>query len=133
MRIKSKNVMSWNSRKKKESIFCKVYFVSKKLINICVLSQFIVYWIHIKKHFFIYFYWLFLMLSKAFSVSLKWREPHNSNFMFAVFIHGFNLKAQLQLKNTLWSETIFGSWKLFKDDEKCFLFHLKSSFCSQNI
>ena len=114
MRIKSKNVMSWNSRKKKESIFCKVYFVSKKLINICVLSQFIVYWIHIKKHFFIHFYWLFLILSKAFSVSLKWKEPHNSNFMFAVFIHGFNLKAQLQLKSTLWSEAIFGSWKLFK-------------------
>ena len=24
-------------------------------------------------------------------------------------------------------------WKAFKSDEKCFLFHLKSSFCSQDI
>ena len=24
-------------------------------------------------------------------------------------------------------------WKLFKNNEKCFLFHLKSSFCSQDI
>ena len=24
-------------------------------------------------------------------------------------------------------------WKSFKNDEKCFLFHLKSSFCSQDI
>ena len=112
MRIKSKNVMSWNSQKKKESIFCKVYFVSKKLINICVLSQFMVYWIHIKKHFFIHFYWLFLILSKAFSVSLKWREQHNSNFMFAVFIHGFNLKALSGLRQFLAAES---SLKMMKN------------------
>ena len=36
-------------------------------------------------------------------------------------------------KRTLRSETIFGYWKSFKNDEKCFLFHLKSSFCSQDI
>ena len=29
------------------------------------------------------------------------------------------------------SETLFGKWKPFKSDEKCFLFHLKSSFRSQ--
>ena len=33
----------------------------------------------------------------------------------------------------LMSEKIFGSWKPFKIDEKCFLFHLKSSFRSQDI
>ena len=31
------------------------------------------------------------------------------------------------------SETIFGNWKPFKNVEKFFLFHLKSSFCSQDI
>ena len=30
-------------------------------------------------------------------------------------------------------EIIFGNWKLFKNDEKYFLFHLKSSFRSQDI
>ena len=33
----------------------------------------------------------------------------------------------------LMSDKIFDSWKLFKNDEKCFLFHLKSSFRSQDI
>ena len=31
------------------------------------------------------------------------------------------------------SEKIFGYWKPFKNDEKCFLFQLKSSFHSQDI
>ena len=31
------------------------------------------------------------------------------------------------------SETIFGSWKFLKSYEKCFLFHVKSSFRSQDI
>ena len=35
--------------------------------------------------------------------------------------------------HSLKPETIFGNWKPFKCDEKCFLFHLKSSFCSQGI
>ena len=34
---------------------------------------------------------------------------------------------------TLMSETVFGNWKLFKNDEKCFLFHLKNSISSQDI
>ena len=37
-------------------------------------------------------------------------------------------------KGTLWrSETIFDNWKTFRSDKKCFLFHLKSSLCSQDI
>ena len=36
-------------------------------------------------------------------------------------------------RRTLRSETIFGNWKPFKNDEKCFLFRLKSSFRSQDI
>ena len=31
------------------------------------------------------------------------------------------------------SETIFGNWNPFKNDEKCFLFHLQSSFLSKDI
>ena len=30
-------------------------------------------------------------------------------------------------------EAIFGNWKPFKNDQKCFLFQLKSSFLSQDI
>ena len=33
-------------------------------------------------------------------------------------------------KRTLWSETIFDSWKPFKSDDKCLLFHFNSSFHS---
>ena len=36
-------------------------------------------------------------------------------------------------RRTLGAETIFGNWKSFKNDKKCFLFHLKSSFRSQDI
>ena len=36
-------------------------------------------------------------------------------------------------RRTLRSDTFFGKWKHFKNDEKCFLFHFKSSFCSQDI
>ena len=28
---------------------------------------------------------------------------------------------------------LFDSWKVFQNDEKCFLFHVKSSFRSQDI
>ena len=40
---KSKTVMSWNSRKKREDIFCFVLFVLSEgdFFNISVLSQFI--------------------------------------------------------------------------------------------
>ena len=37
------------------------------------------------------------------------------------------------LWRALMSETIFGDWKPFKHDEKCFLFHLNSSFRFQDV
>ena len=40
---------------------------------------------------------------------------------------------QIYWRRTLRSEKIFGNWKPFKNDDKCFLFHLKSSFRSQDI
>ena len=46
LHIKSKTVMSWSSWKKKEGIFCTIYFVQRNFFNICVLSKFMVYWIH---------------------------------------------------------------------------------------
>ena len=41
--------------------------------------------------------------------------------------------SQITQRRTLRSETIFGSWKPFRSDEKCFLYYIKSSFCSQDI
>ena len=38
--------MSWSSQKKKESIFCTVYFGRRKPFNIWLLSQCMVYWIN---------------------------------------------------------------------------------------
>ena len=41
-----------------------------------------------------------------------------------------NYQKKLLKRRTLRSKTIFGKWKPFKNDDKCFLFHLKSSFRS---
>ena len=64
--------------KKKEGIFCTVYFVRRNFFNICVLSQCIEYWIHFQKiHLFTCqktllntLLCLFLKSPKAYSVSL---------------------------------------------------------------
>ena len=57
---------------------------------------------------------------------LSARDSHNRN---QTWKSGFNFSK----RRTLRSETIFDNWKPFKNDEKCFLFHLKSSFRSQDI
>ena len=44
-----------------------------------------------------------------------------------------NLKVIRNNLKALRSKTIFGNLKLFKNDEKCILFHLKSAFRSQDI
>ena len=41
--IKSKTIMSWSSQKKKESIFAQFILSEEKFLNICELSQCIVY------------------------------------------------------------------------------------------
>ena len=41
--IESKTVMSWGLQKKKEGIFCTIYFVERNLFLTCVLSRCIVY------------------------------------------------------------------------------------------
>ena len=85
---------------------------------------------------------------KAFAI-FTWKHLQACNFVrkrlqyrcFIVNIAKFlktpilkNICGRLLLKRrTLMSETNFGNWKPFKNDEKCFLFHLKSSFRSQDI
>ena len=77
--IKSETVMSWSSWKKKEGIFVPFILSKRKFFSICVLSQFIVYWIHFQnKYTFTYqktilhkLFCLFLKSSKAFRGSLS--------------------------------------------------------------
>ena len=77
--IKSETVMSWSSWKKKEGIFVQFILSKRKFFSICVLSQFIVYWIHFQnKYTFTYqkailhkLFCLFLKSSKAFRGSLS--------------------------------------------------------------
>ena len=42
--LKSKSVMSWSSRKKKECFFVTYILYKENLFNICILSHCIVYW-----------------------------------------------------------------------------------------
>ena len=44
----------------------------------------------------------------------------------------FPVKFMQFSKGNLRSETIFDNWKPFKNDPKCFLFHLNSFLCSQD-
>ena len=68
LQIKSKTVMSWSLREKKECIFCNACFVRGNFFNICVLSHCIAYWIKFRniytvpyqKNYFIHFFCLFL-------------------------------------------------------------------------
>ena len=76
---KGKTVMRWISRKKKEEIFCTVYFVQRKLFWHIWFISIIVYKIHFQNvHTFTYqktlfhtHFCCFLKSSKIFSVSLK--------------------------------------------------------------
>ena len=48
-------------------------------------------------------------------------------------VNGLGRKRSIFSGRTFMSETIFGNWKPFTNDEKWFLFHFKSYFRSQNI
>ena len=71
--------MSWTWRKKKEDIFCKIYFVQRKLFyHLCFISMYRVLntlseysYFDISKNITSYTFRLFLESSKAFSVSLS--------------------------------------------------------------
>ena len=76
---KGKTVMSWSLQKKKEGISCTAHFIRRNFFNICVSSQYIVYWIHFQNiHTFTYQksllhapFCLFLISPKTFSASLS--------------------------------------------------------------
>ena len=59
------------------------------------------------------------VLSKSFFVFFNWHYG---------FLHLQRWDSEMHSQ----SETIFRNWKPFKNDEKYILFHLKSSFCSQD-
>ena len=74
---------------------------------------------------------------------LSWerKEPFRWKKAFSIVFEGLSLKQIIKnlegesstFRCTLRSETMFGGLKPLKNDEKCFLFHLKSSFRSQDI
>ena len=94
--VKSKTVMSWSSRKKKEGHFFTVYFVRRKFIwhlcldRKCIECTFRIY-IHLHiKNITSYFFCLFLKSSEAFSVS--WNAfldflLNNYSVIFWLYIH----------------------------------------------
>ena len=117
--------MSWSSRKKKECIYCNIYFVvlsEENSFNICVLSQSIVYWIsfriyillHIKKHYFIRFCCLFLkflhvlhktpVLESLFNKVVVLRPP--SHDVFSMIFFNASVES-LQHIASYYSEPIF--------------------------
>ena len=70
--------------------------------------------------------------SNVFSVTVT--KYYDFATLSAIFFFLLFVKTQEKKKRrTLRSEATFGSCKSFKNNEKCFLFHLKSSFCSQDI
>ena len=77
--------MSWSSRKKKEGIFCTVYFVRKKFFNICALSQYIEYTfrictlLHIENHYFIHFFTCFKNRRRLHPAGNKMVKLNNRN------------------------------------------------------
>ena len=79
-------------KRKKEGIFCIVYFVRRSLFNVSILTQCILYWIYVQNiHTFTYqnillyrLFCLFLKLPKAFSASLSLFVSAAENFGFAV-------------------------------------------------
>ena len=87
-------------------------------------------WLWVRKSLERVIYFLFVYLFKTFfAVDLHIIQavlPSSKRMFF------FQLK-HLQKICTLKPEIVFGNWKPFKNDKKCFLSHLKSSFCSQNV
>ena len=71
--------------------------------------------------------WVYLFISEKAQTGLQNTHQPNDKSRLLLAIKFFSERLILR------SETIFGIWKPFKKDEKCFLFHIKSSFGSQDI
>ena len=71
--------MSWSARKKKEGIFCTVYFVRRRFFKICALSQCIVYlntiseyrYFYISKNMTLYTFLLVFKIAKSLQCIVK--------------------------------------------------------------
>ena len=93
-------------------------------------------WLHDQK-----FMWLGkLPMSQVWYLQVLWKWRYSAFFCHATS-QDHMIKRTCDLisgspstwRRTQSSETIFDNWKPFKNYEKCFLFHLKSPFCSQDI
>ena len=109
------------------NIWCRTLTFQKKFVLFASIKVFIKWWKMLcisPEKFFSFWSYLnfcldFLIMSKNGSILMIWLI---SKFMMS-----------RSHDHTPRSETVFGNWKPFKSDEKCFLFHLKSSFHYQNI
>ena len=66
------------------------------------------------------------VLKGAAVVSISSLIFHILQYLF----HQLSKNVECKYSRTLRSKTTFGNWKPIKNDEKCFLLPLKSSFCS---
>ena len=72
------------------------------------------------------------IFEKGFPGSLKYAKSNTTNAILYYFRTASNEKSAttLILKTSIKIKVIFDNWKTFKNDKKCFLFYLKSPFCS---
>ena len=70
-----------------------------------------------------------LKIRHIFILAFKWGKSKSEIW----FKHPTKRVSTRAYRHILRSEKIFDNWKPFKNDEKCFLFHLKSSFCAKDI
>ena len=70
------------------------------------------------------------LISLTTFVEICWISCYSITTELKCFLFSLHVLPQ---RGTLRSKTISGNWKPFKNHERCFLFHLKSSFCSWDI
>ena len=119
-------------------------FVTKHASNCFLLCLFILY---MPRH------WVVLVILRNFSLSkfqlvhkVNWRKNDDSELNLLkrwlgshTWYLSFSQILYLRLKFVLFKgalsslRQIFGNWNSLKNDEDCFLFHLKGSFPSQDI
>ena len=78
------------------------------------------------------FQWLFDKVIFTKKLVMKWRDIITYKFVRKLQCLGVKLFLECQTR-FLRSGIIFSNWKPFKNNEKCFSFHRKSSFRSQDV
>ena len=112
-------------------------FCPRIFFKICVLSQCMVCWIHIKKHYFIHFCLLVLKLSEVFNVSLKKgflktlqnsQENTSIRVSFLKKLQAFNIfRDNNQLKYTQRLSAILTKSKKLYEVQTCMKYKLKNA------